>query len=133
STILKEASAKNVFTVGSVVDDHEFASGDPGSLYSGSSGSRRGPTADLRWKPNIAAPGRMIRSVAAATTNGYTNKWGTSMASPHVPGLAAQLADHYSFLQYNPSTMGALLMASAITKDNQLLTSPSTSSTSHYN
>ncbi|MBM3673325.1 MAG: hypothetical protein FJW86_14280 [Actinobacteria bacterium] len=128
-TVSREGSSKNALTVGGVCD---YASGveDPGEMYSASG---RGPTADNRWKPNVVAPATSIRSARAGTGTGYVNKSGTSMAAPHVTGLASQLTDHYPFLRHNPTTLGALLMASAMTKDDQLLTAPSMSTTAHLN
>jgi hypothetical protein len=119
----QQPGAKNVLAVGSVRDWQNVAE-DPGELASDSS---RGPTADGRWKPNVCAPGSSIRSVQAGTVSGYTNKSGTSMATPHVAGVAAQLCDHYSFLRYNPACLSAVLMAGAITKDNQVISTPSVS------
>ena len=40
-------------------------------------------------KPDVAAPGTSISSVAAGTGTGRTTKSGTSMATPHVTGIAA--------------------------------------------
>ena len=40
-------------------------------------------------KPDVAAPGTTIASVAVGSGNGWTNKSGTSMASPHAAGVAA--------------------------------------------
>ncbi|ACQ79159.1 peptidase S8 and S53 subtilisin kexin sedolisin [Beutenbergia cavernae DSM 12333] len=40
-------------------------------------------------KPDVAAPGTSISSVAVGTGNGASVKSGTSMASPHVAGIAA--------------------------------------------
>ncbi len=128
-TMRLQAAAKNAFTVGGV-RDYRSGSEDPGSLYSSSS---RGPTGDNRWKPNVCAPATNIRSADADNLTGYTNKSGTSMAAPHVTGLAATLCEHFSFLRYNPPTLGAVLMASAMTKDNFLLGVPSSSSTHHLN
>lgn len=49
--------------------------------------SSRGPTSDLRLKPDVVAPGTTIRSTANG--GGYTVPSGTSMATPHVAGAAA--------------------------------------------
>ena len=120
-----ESSAKNAFTVGSVKDFNSTAS-DPGGI---SGFSSRGPCGDGRWKPNVVAPGDDIYSIAAETLSSYTSKSGTSMAAPHVTGLAAQLCDHYSFLRYNPEALAALLMATALTKNNETITGPTTNAT----
>ncbi len=130
STIRLQATAKNVFSVGNIVDHNAGTAGLPGSIWTSSS---RGPTGDDRWKPNVVAPGRWIRSADANTSTGYVDYSGTSMAAPHVAGLAAQLVDHYSFLRYRPAVLGAVMMATATTKDGVLLSAPSTASTSHHN
>jgi subtilisin family serine protease len=130
STLRRQAAAKNVFTVGSVVDYNAGTGLLPGTIWTSSS---RGPTGDDRWKPNVVAPGRWIDSVDANSSTGYSEKSGTSMAAPHVTGLAAQLVDHYSFLRYRPSVLGAVLMASAMTKGGVTLSAPSTASTGHHN
>jgi hypothetical protein len=122
-----QPSAKNAFTIGGV-RDYALSGEDPGNLYSNSS---RGPAGDNRWKPNVCAPATSIRSADAANLSGYINKTGTSMATPHVTGLAATLCEHFSFLRYNPPTLGALLMATAMTKNDFLISTPSSSSTSH--
>ena len=51
--------------------------------------SSRGPVADGPSKPDIAAPGQLIRSVRLP--EGYRNETGTSMASAHVSGAVALL------------------------------------------
>jgi len=130
TTLSVQASAKNTFTVGNVVDHRSDSVGYPGSLWSASS---RGPTGDDRWKPNVVAPGRWVTSVDAETSDQYTSGSGTSMAAPHVTALAAQLCDRFPFLRYRPYTLGAVLMASALSKDGAVLGTPSTDPDHHLN
>lgn len=128
TTIWVEPSSKNVLTVGNVnpsLDGTDL----PGTIWPSSS---RGPCGDGRWKPNVSAPGASIFSIDAETASGYTNKTGTSMATPHVTGIVAQLVDHVPFLRYNPATTSALLMATAMTKDNLALTTPTSSHLDNY-
>lgn len=130
STIGSPGVAKNAFTVGNVVDYDSPSVGDPGNLWTSSS---RGPAGDGRWKPNVAAPGQWIRSAKAGTASATIDKSGTSMAAPHATGVAVQLMDAYSNLRYRPEKLASLLMATAITKDDQTLSAPSTQSTHHLN
>ena len=73
-------------TVGSVNDDHSR------EIY-----SSRGPTGDGRLKPDVMAPGGAIMSVQANSGDGYVSYSGTSMATPHVAGVAALM------IQANPN------------------------------
>ena len=77
-------SAKAI-TVGSVNDDHSR------EIY-----SSRGPTGDGRLKPDVMAPGGAIMSAQAGSGDGYVSYSGTSMATPHVAGVAALM------IQANP-------------------------------
>jgi minor extracellular serine protease Vpr len=52
-----------------------------------SSGGPRSHDGDL--KPNVSAPGVNVSSTASGTGNGATTESGTSMATPHVAGVAA--------------------------------------------
>jgi hypothetical protein len=52
------------------------------------------------------------------------------MATPHVAGVVATLVDHYSWMRYDPALTSALLMATAITKNNQVLSVPGST---HHN
>lgn len=128
-TIGLPAVAKNALTVGAVVDFDDSVVGPPGTLADFSS---KGPCKDGRWKPNVVAPGRWIRSVNAGTSTGYTDKNGTSMAAPHVTGVVAQLVDHHSFLRSAPHRLISLLQASAITKNDQTISTPSDSHLDSY-
>ncbi|GAB9474760.1 hypothetical protein Gpo141_00011877 [Globisporangium polare] len=70
----------NVIAVGSTT------STDALSAFSG-----KGPTVGGRRKPDISAPGQLIRSAANTSDTEYVLKSGTSMATPHVSGAIALL------------------------------------------
>jgi subtilisin family serine protease len=82
STIASPAYAYNVLAVAN------WAS--RGSM---SDSSSRGPTANNRFKPDIAAPGSSIYSTNNLwqTASHYRSLSGTSMAAPHMAGAAALL------------------------------------------
>jgi len=63
-----------------------------------SSFSSYGLSPDLAFKPDIGAPGGLIRSTYPLEKGGYATISGTSMSSPHVAGGAAL------FLQAHPNT-----------------------------
>lgn len=130
NSIGSNAAAKNALSVGSVLDYEDAAAGDPGVKWTTSS---TGPLGDGRWKPNVVAPGRMITSVDANSGSGYRNDSGTSMATPHVSGLAAQLVDHLSYLRYKPQRLAALIMATSIPFADENLTTQAGISATHLN
>ena len=58
---------------------------------------------------SVAAPGSRIYSTLIG--GGYGNKWGTSMATPHVAGLAALLRAHRPF--YTPDQIASAILDNA--------------------
>ncbi|MFP4190866.1 MAG: S8 family peptidase [Candidatus Hydrogenedentota bacterium] len=111
-TVNRPAVAKNALAVGNVRDS---GFQNVGQIWTSSS---RGPTADDRMKPNVTAPGRLIDAPDAGTADGYANMTGTSMAAPHVAGVAASMMEHYSAFMGRPMLTRARLMATAILHDD---------------
>lgn len=97
------ASAKNVLAVASV-DDRGARTGKVSSFS-------KYDVSDNRRKPEVAAPGNVVTSCNINTSTGYTNKSGTSMAAPHVTAALCGLAEHYSFLDYQPAGQQAVAIA----------------------
>lgn len=80
-----------------------------------------GPTEDGRVKPVICAPG--VNVLSCNSSNGYTTKNGTSMASPTTAGIIALMLQQYrnsysTSGEFLPSTAKALLIHSATDKGN---------------
>ncbi|RJP22575.1 MAG: hypothetical protein C4529_05385 [Deltaproteobacteria bacterium] len=105
-TIIEPANGENVLAVGSF--QTKTFGGGAGSLGI-SSFSSRGPTRDGRPKPDVAAPGQFIYSSRSSDSflspipgnTSYTSMQGTSMATPHVAGIAALVWES------NPALNGA--------------------------
>jgi subtilisin family serine protease len=75
--------------------------------------SSLGPAGASQIKPDLMAPGSQIRSTVPASVDasGYARMSGTSMASPHVAGLAALLRQRHP--RWRPADIKASLMGSA--------------------
>lgn len=74
--------------------------------------SSRGPTADGRIKPDIAAAGVLIHAAAGGTTSSYKDLSGTSMAAPFTTGTVALMLHADQAL--TPSQVKSILMDTAI-------------------
>ncbi|WP_329204578.1 S8 family serine peptidase [Streptomyces sp. NBC_00683] len=112
-TVGTPGAADAALTVAAVDDQDKIASF-----------SSRGPRfGDKAMKPDIAAPGVNIVAARAAGTAmgapaeaGYTSASGTSMATPHVSGAAAILAQEHP--DWDAADLKGALMSSARTSGN---------------
>lgn len=123
ATLTSPKEAKNVISVGA---SSNFRSG---SIYSLADFSSRGPAVDGRVLPTLVAPGDTIASTrrrdggvycntAIPDTDGlYSLCLGTSMAAPHVSGLAALVVEwwraEHAGLNPSPAMLKALLIEGA--------------------
>lgn len=99
-------SAKNILSVGATKKNDSDEMADFSSW---------GPTKDGRLKPDIVAPGNEIQSTFPG--GGYGNQSGTSMATPHISGIAALVIQRYrtvfSKQAFQPATIKAILLHTA--------------------
>ncbi|MEA2650779.1 MAG: hypothetical protein QOI85_500, partial [Chloroflexota bacterium] len=116
--ILSPGTAYNVLTVGGI-DDRNTAgrSDDRIWYYPGSNGSNYHDPSGTVWnshgdfnKPNVSAP-----AASVITANGLGAS-GTSIASPIVAGIAAQVISNLPSLALRPEVTRAIIMAGAINR-----------------
>ena len=101
ATVGEPGCAKKVITVGSVDDSKVIAPS-----------SSRGPTDDGRIKPEVCAVGvNVISAKSGDECDRYITMSGTSMATPHVAGVAALMLEHNPGL--SPSKVRSILMNTA--------------------
>jgi len=104
-TIGSPGAAANAVTVAAMADVGELG-------FQLASFSSRGPTADNRTKPDIAAPGVNIMAAQKGTTNQYVSMSGTSMATPFTAGTCALILDANPAL--TPAQVKSTLTGTAI-------------------
>jgi subtilisin family serine protease len=91
---------------------------DPRSIVDQIAGfSSRGPNDDWVIKPDVVAPGNNItapvpRVGQLASTDGYADAGGTSMAAPHIAGILAQLRQLHP--DWTPQMLKTALMNTAV-------------------
>ena len=115
-----DSLAKNVITVGSVLDAVTLGLRDP-AKGTPSSFSSFGPTDDGRIKPDVVANGEGIYSSLNSGDASYGTYSGTSMSSPNAAGTAALLAQDYVRLfgqAMRASTLKGLLIHTADDRGN---------------
>ena len=86
-----KAALDNGEVVSVLADSNTRANTNPSNDDTLSGFTSRGPGLDNSFKPDVAAPGDAIQSVSAGSGTGAVGISGTSMASPHVAGVAALL------------------------------------------
>lgn len=104
-SIADPGNAASVITVGSTHRErpHEYGV----SFF-----SSRGPTADGRAKPDVVAPGERIDG--PLPNLGFGRLDGTSMAAPHVSGVAALLMARHPEMIGDPARVKSVIVESAI-------------------
>ncbi|QJP13587.1 S8 family peptidase [Starkeya sp. ORNL1] len=103
-SIADPGNAASVITVGSTHRErpHEYGV----SFF-----SSRGPTADGRAKPDVVAPGERIDG--PLPNLGFGRLDGTSMAAPHVSGVAALLMARHPEMVGDPARVKSVIISSA--------------------
>ena len=114
------STAKNNLVVANAQNTLYFASGT--KIIRINSSSSRGPTNDLRIKPDITAIGTNVLSTEYLSSNPntldeYSRKSGSSMSSPNAAGAALLLQEYYSNTKNKiplSSTIKALIINTAV-------------------
>jgi len=106
STIINGGIVNITFDENNIIATPEF---DDVIAQFSSSGPGRNESS---FKPDLSAPGVQIISTDVGSGTGATILSGTSMAAPHVAGLAAIL--HSKFKSLNPGSIKAILQNSTI-------------------
>ena len=95
--------------------DSAFTIGSMTSSDTMSSFSSRGPvTGANRVKPDVVAPGSNVRSATNTSDTAYVSMNGTSMATPHVTGVAALVMAVNPALKGDPQRVMAILRQTAV-------------------
>lgn len=103
-SITDPGNAENVITVGAT---HRKRPHEYGVSYF----SSRGPTGDGRLKPDVVAPGEKIKGPTPNRRAEF--KDGTSMAAPHVSGVAAMIMARHSELIGKPERIKSIICSTA--------------------
>lgn len=103
-SITDPGNAESVITVGST---HRYEPHTYGVSYF----SSRGPTGDGRIKPDLLGPGERVYS--SVLNKAYGAKDGTSMAAPHVSGIAALLMARHREFVGQPARVKKILCSTA--------------------
>lgn len=102
------------FTVGSTTHTTDIISSF--SSRGPSAADPANPSSPVYRKPDITAPGSTIRSAQRASDSAYANLSGTSMAGPHVAGLAALVISANPALAGNIDRIEEIIEQSAVKK-----------------
>jgi subtilisin family serine protease len=110
------ASAGNagpgVTTIGAPADGHAVLAIGAVDFAGNQAGfSSVGPTADLRTKPDLVAPGVSVRVATSDTVDGYRTASGTSFACPLAAGVAALVLQAHP--EYTVAQVHAVLRGTA--------------------